>query len=181
MCGSTTNQHLHRSGSCRAAPDCREQKALLLLLLSPQQSLSAPRLAGTAPALSALRASAVTKQEPKKQSQEHCERFQSNEGRNLWDTALSWQGSPGSLICFWQTEPRGSAAPGPARACTGQRQRLRAVPRGWPASSSPGFPNTPNPATPSAGMWLGPGPTPAGCPSPQRGQRWRAAAAPGRE
>lgn len=59
MCGSTTNQHLHRSGSCRAAPDCREQKALLLLLLSPQQSLSAPRLAGTAPALSTLRASAL--------------------------------------------------------------------------------------------------------------------------
>lgn len=69
MCGSTTNQHLHRSGSCRAVPGCREQKALLLLLLlSPQQSLSAPRLAGTAPAPSTLRASAVTKQQSKKHS-----------------------------------------------------------------------------------------------------------------
>lgn len=69
MRGSITNQHLlHRSRSCRAAPDCREQKALLLLLLSPQHSPSAPRLAGTAPALPALRATAVTKQDSKKHS-----------------------------------------------------------------------------------------------------------------
>lgn len=72
------------------------------------------------------------------------------------------------------------SCPDPPGSCTGQRERLKGdcglcreaglIPA-IPASQTCRI--LPPPCPPSAGMWLGPGPIPAGCPSPQRGQSCR--------
>lgn len=112
----------------------------------------------------------VTKRSPRDPAEEKDFKARGAGMEISWDTAISWQGSLGSLGCLWQPEPRSAGPPDPSEHA--QDSRLPAVPRGWPLSSSLARfalqtrPILPPSSPPSPGRWRGPGPNPVGCPAP---------------